>query len=228
MKHIDNIKAWTDAFINFAKIVIQRHPLLASDLFSYIALIRGVVTDAPFERVYQYDQQFRLRVAQSPTKKWSQIDGNSWFRFIAKGAYGEQSPPSQMLQRCCYDYYFKKGCFRMNCTYRHACLRCHGMHRSAVCVYSKTMQNNQHSILEKHSKATYSKSNKTIFSTGKITILTTCFISSPYSLLIFSDNNIHRFEIWKLSYSPICVADLDKALQLYSDRETATLLSNGF
>ncbi|CAC5375543.1 unnamed protein product [Mytilus coruscus] len=36
VKHIDNIKAWTDAFINFAKIVIQRHPLLASDLFSYI------------------------------------------------------------------------------------------------------------------------------------------------------------------------------------------------
>ncbi|CAC5383755.1 unnamed protein product [Mytilus coruscus] len=170
VKHIDNIKAWTDAFINSAKIVIQRHPLLASDLFSHIALIRGAVTDALIERVYQYDQQFRLRIAQNPTKTWSQIDGNLWFRFIAKGAYGGQSPLSQMLQRCYYDYTFKKGCFRMNCTYRHAFLRLMGCTLQLYVYIQKTYKKINISILEKHSKATYSKSNKTIFSTAKITI----------------------------------------------------------
>lgn len=45
-------------------------------------------------------------IAQNPTKTWTQIDGNSWFRFIAKGAYGGQSPPSQNLQGFGYDYDF--------------------------------------------------------------------------------------------------------------------------
>jgi hypothetical protein len=64
--------------------------MLATDLISYIILIRGAVSDALFERVYNYDKQFRLRIAQNPIRSWTQIDGNLWFRFIAKGALGGQ------------------------------------------------------------------------------------------------------------------------------------------
>ena len=150
IKHIENINAWTDAFCNFSKIVIQRHPMLASDLFSYMALIRGAVSDASFERVYQYDQQFRLRVAQNPTRSWSQIDGNLWFRFVAKGALGGQIIPSQSFQKFCYDYNFRKGCFRINCLYRHSCLKCYGMHPSVLCTHFKNMQNNQQLNIRKN------------------------------------------------------------------------------
>jgi hypothetical protein len=87
---VKNIESWTDAFCNFAKVALQRHPMIATDLISYMTLIRGVVSDALFERVYNYDKQFRLRIAQNPTRSWSQIDGNLWFRFIAKGALGGQ------------------------------------------------------------------------------------------------------------------------------------------
>jgi hypothetical protein len=31
-------------------------------------LIRGAVSDALFERVYNYDKQFRLRIAQNPIR----------------------------------------------------------------------------------------------------------------------------------------------------------------
>ena len=62
--------------------------MLATDLISYMILIRGAVSDALFEWVYNYDKQFRLRIAQNPTRSWSQIDGNLWFRFIAKGVLG--------------------------------------------------------------------------------------------------------------------------------------------
>lgn len=95
IKNIENINTWTDAFINFSKIVIQRHPLLAMDLLSYMALIRSVESDAPFVRIYQYDQQFRLRVARNPSKSLSQIDGNLWFHFIAKGALGGLATSNQ-------------------------------------------------------------------------------------------------------------------------------------
>jgi hypothetical protein len=32
---------WTDAFINYAKVLITKHSLLAGDLFMYMAIIRG-------------------------------------------------------------------------------------------------------------------------------------------------------------------------------------------
>ena len=74
-KQIDSIGIWTDAFINYAKVMIDRHPLLAGDLLSYMSIIRGAVVDALFYRVYQCDQQFRLRIAYNQTRTWSQIDG---------------------------------------------------------------------------------------------------------------------------------------------------------
>lgn len=134
VKNIENIESWTDAFCNFAKVALQRHPMLATDLISYMILIRGAVSDALFERVYNYDKQFRLRIAQNPIRSWSQIDGNLWFRFIAKGALGGQlSQQPQIEHGFCYDFNFRKGCFRMNCRYKHVCLKCNGMHPSVLC-----------------------------------------------------------------------------------------------
>jgi hypothetical protein len=36
-------------FKNFAKVASQRHPMLATDLISYMILIRGAVSDALFD-----------------------------------------------------------------------------------------------------------------------------------------------------------------------------------
>ena len=108
--------------------------MLATDLISCMILIRGAVSDALFERVYNYDKQFRLRIAQNPIRSWSQIDDNLWFRFIAKGALGGQlSQQPQIEYGFCYDFNFRKGCFRMNCRYKHVCLKCIGMHPSVLC-----------------------------------------------------------------------------------------------
>jgi len=85
VKQIDSIEIWTHAFINYAKVMIDRHPLLAGDLLSYMSIIRRAVVDAPLFRVYQYDQQFRLRIAYNQTRTWSQIDGNLWLQYIGKG-----------------------------------------------------------------------------------------------------------------------------------------------
>ncbi|VDI60460.1 Hypothetical predicted protein [Mytilus galloprovincialis] len=48
VKSIQNIESWTDAFINYMKIFIQRFPNLASELTTYMSIIRG--TQVSFEK----------------------------------------------------------------------------------------------------------------------------------------------------------------------------------
>ena len=57
---------------------------MASELFTYMSIIRGALADATFDRVCIYDQQFRLRKSVNPTRPWSQVDGVLWLRFVAK------------------------------------------------------------------------------------------------------------------------------------------------
>jgi hypothetical protein len=59
-KHIENIDLWTDAFLNYAKILVEKHTTMASELFTYMSIIRGALADATFDRVYMYDQQLTL------------------------------------------------------------------------------------------------------------------------------------------------------------------------
>jgi hypothetical protein len=51
------------SFFNNANVMIDRHPLFAGYLLSYMSIISGDVVDSPFSSADQYDQQFRLRIA---------------------------------------------------------------------------------------------------------------------------------------------------------------------
>ena len=80
-KGIQNISTWTDAFVNYMKIFLQRFPNLAIELLAYMSIIRG--TNVTFEKIYRYDQQFRLRMANNPNRSWACIDGIMWYTVIA-------------------------------------------------------------------------------------------------------------------------------------------------
>jgi hypothetical protein len=60
VKQIDSIYIWTDPLIDNANIMFDRQPLLSRNSLLYISIIRGTVDDAPYYRINQYDQQFRL------------------------------------------------------------------------------------------------------------------------------------------------------------------------
>ena len=64
---------------------------MASELFTYMSIIRGALAYATLDRVYMYDHQFRLHKSLNPTRPWSQVDGVLWLRFVAKGASGIQN-----------------------------------------------------------------------------------------------------------------------------------------
>jgi hypothetical protein len=75
-----------------------------------MSIIRGAVVDAHFNRVYQCDQQFRLRIAYNQTRTMSQIDGNLWLQFIARRTLDNGSSKAAQFpvssQKPCYDFNF--------------------------------------------------------------------------------------------------------------------------
>ena len=140
-------------FLNYAKILVEKHTTMASELFTYMSIIRGALADATLDRVYMYNQQFRLRKSLNPSRPWSQVDGVLWLRFVAKGASGIQNVNSynNPQQRKCYDFNFKRGCFRNNYAYLHSCLKCGGMYLASSCFQFtkntvKTFVNNRKSV----------------------------------------------------------------------------------
>ncbi|VDI08867.1 Hypothetical predicted protein [Mytilus galloprovincialis] len=121
---------WTDSFIAYAQVLIERYPGKASELFSYMSIIRGAAADHPFEKWYSYDQQFRLRVSRDHTKKWSSIDVFLWLRILTAN---NQKQQQANVSYKCYDFNFKGVCNKRNCQYRHACLKCGFDHSASRC-----------------------------------------------------------------------------------------------
>ena len=97
-----------------------------------MSIIRDAVADIPFERIYQYDRQFRLRVAQNHAKTWAQIDGFVWLQFIAKGV--SNAVVHDNLAKPCFNYNFKGVCYRFNCIYNHNCMKCLLVHPAIICL----------------------------------------------------------------------------------------------
>ena len=133
VKSIQNIETWTDGFINCVKIFLQMFPNSALELITYMSTIRG--TNVQFDKIYRYDQQFRLRMENNPTRFWASIDGILWFTIIANGSsLNTTSPQIQLSFRSCWDYNFKGLCIRQLCNYKHACLKCGLAHPFAYCT----------------------------------------------------------------------------------------------
>ena len=127
---VSSVEDWTDSFIAYAQVLIERYPGKASELFSYMSIIRGAAADHSFEKCYSYDQQFRLRVSRDHTKKWSSIDGFLWLRILTASTPKQQHAD---VSNKCYDFNFKGFCNKRNCQYRHACLKCGLDHSSLRC-----------------------------------------------------------------------------------------------
>ena len=126
---INSIEMWSDAFINFILVYIQKHIAKASDLLRYMAVIRGAAVNNPISKWLVYDMQFRLRTSKDPNRSWSQIDGHLW---LSCGLSGDLSTTCQGNAPC-YEYNFKGSCTRMLCNYAHVCIRCKVPHPASSC-----------------------------------------------------------------------------------------------
>lgn len=116
-------------------MLLENHPSKAGELIQYISVIRNVAEENPTCRWLVYDQQFRLRLSRNPNRAWNSIDGELWLRFIATSVGRSTSIPPQRTttQFNCYDYNYKGSCSKLNCAYKHACLKCQLQHPSIYC-----------------------------------------------------------------------------------------------
>ncbi|CAC5406178.1 unnamed protein product [Mytilus coruscus] len=136
-KTIINIETWTDAFLAYSQVLIQRHLMKASQLFAYIAIIRGAAADSTIEKWYMYDQQFRLRVSRNPTKNLNIIDAQLWLQIMAIASSNTQQPRNNK----CYDFNFKGVCSRNSCRFSHTYLKCSLNHPSSKILVITLPQN---------------------------------------------------------------------------------------
>jgi hypothetical protein len=126
---ISNIEVWTDAFISYSHILLERHPQKANELYAYMAIIRSAASECAIEKWYAYDQKLQLRVARDHTKNWVLIDGQLWLQLIALGIQKKQ-PPS--INKC-FEFNVKGKCHRNNCFYKHICIKCSMNHPTMHC-----------------------------------------------------------------------------------------------
>ncbi|VDI64654.1 Hypothetical predicted protein [Mytilus galloprovincialis] len=94
-----------------------------------------------------YDEQFRLRRSQEPAGSWSVIDTELWLLYMqpAGPINGPefniaQKPTNNFLK--CYAYNYNGTCTQQYCTYKHACLKCSGVHPVIYCTNSKVTNSN--------------------------------------------------------------------------------------
>jgi len=77
----------------------------------------------------QFDEQFRLKLAQSPTSSWANIDLELWLLCINQNT---SNFSNRSLYKC-YAFNYQGSCNRSNCTYSHSCLKCFGAHPVISC-----------------------------------------------------------------------------------------------
>lgn len=138
IKQITSIEMWTDAFINFIIVYIQKHSEKMSDILRYLTIIRETATSNPLQKWLSYDEQFRLRMSKDPTKSWANIDGHLWLMCALTGNMVTKEQKSMS----CYDFNFKGFCIKTNCFYTHTCIRCNMGHPILTCGQMNTMYPN--------------------------------------------------------------------------------------
>ena len=132
-KTISTIEMWSDAFLVYASIFLAAHPHRVQEILKYMNVVRLAAKQHPGTGWRSYDQQFRLRLATDPTGiSFARIDYELWLLYI--GGSSVAYPKSNILinSKKCYDYNYRQ-CFKMQCTFKHACINCNGAHPSNLC-----------------------------------------------------------------------------------------------
>ena len=70
----------------------------------------------------QYDEQFRLNMAENPNANWADVDVESCLLYINPHNVND-SFTSNMIYKC-YAFNYNGVCNKQYCTYIHCCIRC--------------------------------------------------------------------------------------------------------
>jgi len=126
---VQSIEMWTDAFIIYMAIYLDRYPEKAVEMLRYMNLIREAARGRPGWCWRAYDEQFRVRQAAAPSS-WANINADLWLRCMSLN----QADTSQTRGRTLTCDLFNNGdCNWRSCKYAHKCSKCGLGHRRLNC-----------------------------------------------------------------------------------------------
>lgn len=151
-KRITTISEWTDAFILFMKIFIQKFPARSSELINYLEIIRYAAAYHKNLGWLLYDRKFRAKAANHRALNWGVLDQQLWLRIFtaSPGQLEEdlslfiQGPPissegvATKGARICVNFNRGAECVSSPCPFRHVCNRpfCNAVHPGIRCPTS--------------------------------------------------------------------------------------------
>ena len=107
-------------------LLIENHPSKATELLRYLYIIRR---RKPIVKMVIIWPAIQVKVCS-----WASIDGECWLRFITT-LVNSTINYTQRTSKChCYDYNYKGSCNRLNCQYKHTCIKRSLQHPSIHCV----------------------------------------------------------------------------------------------
>jgi hypothetical protein len=138
-KLIDKIEVWTDAFLIFICIYVQKHPNQTINIMQYLANIRLAATKHIGWSAY--DAKFRLKMSNDPNQKWETIDPCLWMLYVQP----IQNFQLQSGHKRCFSFNNKGFCNERLCSYAHKCIKCLGDHPALYCplYIQQNQRNNQ-------------------------------------------------------------------------------------
>ena len=130
---IQSVEKWTDAFLIYASIYLTKYPTKALEMMHYMFVIREAASRQRGFCWREYDEQFRVRRANS-TSSWSVINNDLWWRCMQVRDSGASTSENVAQPRSytCND--FNAGLCRWPspCRYPHVCSSCGSSQHGAV------------------------------------------------------------------------------------------------
>ena len=150
---IKSIHTWTSAFMIYASIMLEKLSSKGLELIKYMQTVRMAATRGHAEGWIQYNEQYRLCKAHSPSSSWDVVDMELWMLLVStlktthtfdsgfpkqqyQGSNNRQD--NRSLEFNCRGIVcklFNKGfcSFGKKCKFPHKCSKCNGNHPLTSC-----------------------------------------------------------------------------------------------
>ena len=138
-----NISQWTDAFLLFMAVYIEKYSTEAPHLLKYAHMVREIYQLHGDNAFRSYDEQFR-KLRETMNLPWQQPNQELRLRAatLPKTSPGKQSHNQNQPFRVRFCFQFNKGerCNKNPCPFKHSCSQCKGNHPKSKCTGFKPQQ----------------------------------------------------------------------------------------
>ena len=147
-KKVLTLEQWSDLFVKYMAIYVAKHTLEAIPILSHYQTVRTLHKKGG--DWLEYDRAFRKRKALS-NYPWASVDQQAYAEALTK----KEAAPQKIMSNnqpfraqstittkvpygfCRKFHTAKEGCTTPECSWKHECYQCHGVHKQSMCPSSK-------------------------------------------------------------------------------------------